>query len=232
LNLLGDFKFFLNRQKGLLLGENAVSNEVTQAEYKGEKPYWFDVASTKHAKANEISVKNEETVNDKAHGHHAEFEREAARRAEDKQEEVEKNPTGQDEKAVADIDCSAGDAQKVEKNRERGEDQLHTEHPQDDAAPAGLHYFEKQEQQRQGEGERDGTNDVTGNGGRDGKHGEERRFAQEYADGVKDDIYAEVEKSAVRGLFAKKKNTHGDEADGQENCADSNGKKLSSATRR
>jgi len=114
LNLLGDFKFFLNRQKGLLLGENAVSNEVTQAEYKGEKPYWFDVASTKHAKANEISVKNEETVNDKAHGHHAEFEREAARRAEDKQEEVEKNPTGQEEKAVADIDCSAGDAQKVE----------------------------------------------------------------------------------------------------------------------
>jgi len=46
---------------------------------------------------------------------------------------------------------------------------------------------------------------VTGNGGRDGKHGEERRFAQEYADGVKDDIYAEVEKSAVRGLFAKRK---------------------------
>jgi len=84
LNLLGDFKFFLNREKALLLGENAVSNEVTQAEYKGEKPYWFDVASTKHAKANEISVKNEEPVNDKAHGHDAEFEREAARRAEDK----------------------------------------------------------------------------------------------------------------------------------------------------
>jgi hypothetical protein len=32
LNLLGDFKFFLNREKTLLLGENAVSNEVTQAE--------------------------------------------------------------------------------------------------------------------------------------------------------------------------------------------------------
>jgi len=91
-----------------------VSNEVTQAEYKARNPIGSTVASTKHAEANEISVKNEETVNDKAHGHDAEFEREAARRAEDKQEEVEKNPTGQDEKAVADIDCSAGDAQKVE----------------------------------------------------------------------------------------------------------------------
>jgi hypothetical protein len=101
---------------------------------------------------------------------------------------------------------------------------LHTEHPQDDATPAGLHHFEKQEQQRQHERERNDTNDVTGHGGRDGEHGENRRFAQEYAGSVKHDIYAEVEKSAVRGFFAKNKNSYGDESDGQENCADSNGK--------
>jgi len=54
----------LNREKALLLGENAVSNEVTQAEYKGEKPYWFDIASTKHAKANEIKMATIEVLFD------------------------------------------------------------------------------------------------------------------------------------------------------------------------
>jgi hypothetical protein len=49
LNLLGNFKFFLDREKTLLLRENAVSHEVTQVEYKGEEPYEFDVASAKHA---------------------------------------------------------------------------------------------------------------------------------------------------------------------------------------
>ena len=84
MNPLGNFKFFLNREETLLLGENAVSNEVTQAEYKGEKTYRFDVASAKHGKPNEISVSNEEAVNDKAYGHDAEFTREAARWAEKK----------------------------------------------------------------------------------------------------------------------------------------------------
>ena len=84
MNPLGNFKFFLNREKTLFLGENSVSNEVTQAEYKDEEPDWFDVASAKYAKANEISVKNEETINDKAYGHDAEFARQAAGRAENK----------------------------------------------------------------------------------------------------------------------------------------------------
>ena len=84
LNLLGDFKFLLNREEIFFLGENAVSDEETQTEYKSEKPDWFDVTSAKHPKADEISVKNEETVNNKPRGHDAEFEREAARRAEDK----------------------------------------------------------------------------------------------------------------------------------------------------
>ena len=61
-----------------------MSNEVTQAEYKGEKTYRFDVASAKHGETNEISVSSEETVNDKAHGYDAEFAREAAGRAEKK----------------------------------------------------------------------------------------------------------------------------------------------------
>jgi hypothetical protein len=71
---------------------------------------------------------------------------------------------------------------------------------------------------------RNGTDEVTGNGGRDGEHGEKRWYAQQCADGVKDDIYAEVEKSAVRGLFAKEKNIYGHEANNEENCADSNRK--------
>ena len=73
-----------------------------------------------------------------------------------------------------------------------------------------------------GNREGDGPNDVTGNGGRNGKHGEKHWLAQEYSEGVKDDKYAEIEKSTVRGLFAPEKNTCGDKADGQQNCANSN----------
>jgi hypothetical protein len=109
LNLLGNFKFFLNREKTFLLGKNAVSNEVTQAEYKDKKPYWFDIASGKQLKADEVGVNNEETENDEAEGDDTEFAREGASRAKKKKQGDQKNPGGQDEKAVANIDCSATD---------------------------------------------------------------------------------------------------------------------------
>ena len=99
----------MNREKTFLLSKNAVSNQVTQAEYKDEKPYWFDIAPGKQLKADEVGVNNEETENGEADGDDTEFAREGASRAKKKQQDDQKNPGGQDEKAVADIDRSAVD---------------------------------------------------------------------------------------------------------------------------
>ena len=79
----------------------------------------------------------------------------------------------------------------------------------------------KEEQSRQCDGESDDSLEVTGNRRRNGEHGKQRMLAYEHAGGVKDHKDAEIQKSAVRGFIAKKKNPRGYEADGQENRTDS-----------
>src|SRR5580704_8676974 len=73
LDLLGNLKLFLDSDKALLPGENAVCNKISEGANEEKKTCGFNIASGNQVKAGENGMKYEETENGKPKGDNSKF---------------------------------------------------------------------------------------------------------------------------------------------------------------
>src|SRR5580698_2574577 len=96
LDLLRNLELFLDRKKTFLSGENPVGDEIAEGKNKKKKPNGLEIAPLNHGEANEVGMNYKESENHEAHGDDAKFTRKPSCGPEEKQEDGQKNPEGQE----------------------------------------------------------------------------------------------------------------------------------------
>src|ERR1700676_1972739 len=145
LNLLRNCELFLNRGKTLLLSENAVRHEVTQAAYKSEKSERFNFSSRQKTESMKIRVNHENSENSETHSNDAEFAGETARPARRKQVNRQEHRKDKNENAVGLIDRPRGGPNSLAKNCENGKCHVNAESPLEESLPPLLDDLNKQD---------------------------------------------------------------------------------------